>query len=145
PRLEGRRQVQVRDAEVGQVRNELARLAEAEVLVEHQAVGRPEIGHFARLSSMIERAITGTSVRAGATSSPGSADGSALVRTSSQLAPKRRVGSVKVTSSWWALNSIRNESSSSRSPRGPGAAISCPLRNIPTVRCSFQSRLVMRR
>jgi hypothetical protein len=61
-------------------------------------------------------------------------------------APKRRAGSVKVMSSWWALNSSRKESSSMGSPRGVRSAISWPLRKTPSVFVSglVQSRCVIR-
>src|SRR5262249_30762887 len=137
-RLKRGRQIDVRHAQIAQIRHELARLPEAESPPEHQPVGGAELGHEPRLSTITERGATLTSLRASTTRLPGSAFGSAVVSSISQRSPKRRVGSMKVTSSWCALNSIRNESSTMRSPCGPGAAISWPLRNMPTVRCSFQ-------
>ena len=61
--------------------------------------------------------------------------------------PKRRAGSVKVMSSWWALKSSRKESSSIGSPRGVRSAISWPLRKTPRTWADgcCQSRWVMRR
>ena len=68
-RLQRRRQVQVRDAEVAQVRDERARVGEPEVGGELETVGGPQLdrvarAHVARFSITTDRAITLTSVRA---------------------------------------------------------------------------------
>ena len=49
--------------------------------------------------------------------------------------PKRRIGSVNVAGSWWALTSSRNESSMIGSPRRGAVPISSPLRNRPSTGC----------
>ena len=60
PRLERRRQVEVADAEVAQVRHELARLREAEAAAELEPVGRQQRGHATRRSRTSDREGSGT-------------------------------------------------------------------------------------
>jgi len=99
-RLERRRQVQVRHAEIAQIGHQLARLAEAEARSEHQPVRRPEPCHEPRLSSITERAVTSDRAAREHDEAAGAGRfGSAVVSSSSQRSPKRRVGSVNVTSS----------------------------------------------
>jgi hypothetical protein len=64
PGLERGRQIEVRHAEVGEVRHELARGGETEVPRELQAVRGPQRGHAIRLTTVIERAVTYSSPRA---------------------------------------------------------------------------------
>ena len=77
----------MRDAEVAQVRDELARGVEVEVARELQAVGGAQLGHPACLSTTTDRAITFTLPRAGTLHAPGSASGSAVESSRPQLAP----------------------------------------------------------
>src|SRR6185312_12416894 len=106
-----------------------------------------EARHQARRSSFIDRAGTSTSPREDQRWAPGSSAGSKVSSSSIHSAPKRRAGSVKVMSSWWALKSSRKESSSMGSPRGVRSAISWPLRKTPSTWAEgcCQSRWVMRR
>ena len=143
-RLQRRRQIEVRDAEVAQVRDELARLREAEVGRQLQAVGRAE-AHAARREHG-DRARLDQHV--GARREPVALEPRRSSSTSSQRAPNRRAGSRNVMSSKCALKSSRNESSrtSSPVPWSPRAS-SSPFRNTPIARDSVlsQSRRVMRR
>src|SRR5690242_13442660 len=113
PGLKRRRQVQMRDPQVPQVRAQLPGGGEAKARGQLEPVCGTELdlAHASRFSITIERDTTGSSVRAPYLALPGSADGSAVVSSSVHWAPKRRRGSMKALSSWWALNRIRNESS----------------------------------
>ena len=64
PRLEGGRQVEVGDPEVGEVGHELARRGEAEVPRQLKTVGSAKGRHGRRLSTVTERAVTFISPRA---------------------------------------------------------------------------------
>ena len=94
-RLHDRREVEVRDAELGQVRDELARLAEAEPRPQLQAVrGVERRAHQPRRSTMIERDSTGTPTRAVYERAPSATSGSAVESSNCQRAPNRFVGSL---------------------------------------------------
>src|SRR5205807_294231 len=105
--LEGGRQIQMRDAEVAQVRDERTGGGEAERRGQLQAVGRAELGggraHATRFRTTTDLAVTLTSVRAPWRSLPASASGSAVESSSAHCAPKRRRGSVNTRSSGCAL------------------------------------------
>src|SRR3954447_15323801 len=144
PRLERGREVDVRGARRGEVGHELARAREPEVAAELEAVGgtQPDRRRRSRVS---ERYGTTSSSVAATSTEFGAAPGSDVLRTSVHRLPNRRLGSVNLQSSGSALKSSRNDSSRTRSPLSSGAAISSPLRNIPTIRLGdSQSSLVMR-
>src|SRR5262249_37787416 len=130
-RLEGRRQVDVRDAEVAQVGDERARRGEAEVARQLQPVGRARLGH-PRRSSTIDRETRSGAPPASSSTEPGSSSERAVSSTSVQRSPNAASGSVKSQSSWWPLNSIRNDSSRTWRPRASGVLISSPLRKTPS-------------
>src|SRR5262249_53354525 len=110
-RLQDRREVEVADAELAQVRNELTRRGEAALRRQLQPVGRD---HSLRYTQRA-RDSSVTSSRADRRSYSSRSE---VVSSSCQRMPNRRGGSVKTASSWWALKRIRNESSSTRSPCG---------------------------
>ena len=133
PRLEDGREIQVRDAEVPQIGDELSRRGEPELGRQLKAVGGPHT----RRNSAIERDST-------TTSPPGTGRSHAqfpVARTSSQCVPKRRAGSRNVISSKKPLKSIRNESSRTSSPCVVSAPSSSPFRKIPIARDSVLSQL----
>ncbi len=94
PRLERGGEVEVADAQVAQVGDELPGVVEGQVRTELQAVGGP---HQARRSSSTARASRATSARAGQVFAPSGAAGSAVDTTWRQRLPKRRAGSRKST------------------------------------------------
>ena len=98
-RLHDRRQVQVRHAEVGQVRHERGRTGEVEVRAELQPIGGPERRHAKRYptrrSITIERDSTSIGSRAATVSPPSTKPPSAVESTTVQRSPNRRVGQVE--------------------------------------------------
>jgi hypothetical protein len=97
PCLQRRREVEVRDPELPQVRYEPPRAGEVEVGPELEPVERAEGRHQPRRRTSSERASTLTGSRAANERS--SAWGSAVESSSFQRAPNRRAGSWNVTGS----------------------------------------------
>ncbi len=149
-RRERRREVQVRDAELAQVGDERGGVRERHPLAELEAVGRAERRHVSRPAAAApasaRRHVELPPARR-RSASPAPRRGRRCRTRASSCAPKRRLGrrEARVVPGE-ALKSSRNESSSTRSPSGPGAVIPSPLRNSPS-RCApaLQSCCVIRR
>src|SRR5262249_28419902 len=98
--LERGREVQVADAELAQVRDELAGGVESEGGPELEPVGAAPLVVHRRRRTTVERASRGTSPRAGNTSPTAPSSACAVDSSSVQRRPKRGGGSVNTTGSW---------------------------------------------
>src|SRR5581483_9491319 len=147
-RLERRREVEVRDPELVEVRDQLARPAEIQVRQELQPVrGAERLQRHVRRRTTTERGSMLTVSRAANDSAPSPSCGSPVASTSDQRAPNLRTGSLNSTVSCCALKRSTNVSSTIGSPVGVRVEISSPFRYTPSVWTSSrdQSRRAIRR